>query len=62
MRTEGYSRTSDRTRTEEMLNPTVVGAHRGGVLQGARVHGPRAWGSQVSEGLLAGLDADRRVA
>ncbi len=45
-----------------MLNPTVVGAHRGGVLQGAPVHGPRAWGSQVCEGLLAGLAADRRVA
>lgn len=62
MRTEGDSRTSDRTRTEEMLNPTVVGAHRGGVPQGAPVHDPHAWGSQVPEGLLAGLAADRRVA
>ncbi|GGR65981.1 hypothetical protein GCM10010269_00680 [Streptomyces humidus] len=67
MRTAGDSRASNRTRTEEMLNPTDVGAHRGGahrggVFQGAQVHGPRAWGSWVSEALLPRLAADRRVA
>lgn len=45
-----------------MLNPAVVGAHRGGVLQGAPVHGPRVCGSHVSEGLLGGLAAAGRVA